>query len=143
MTTPDDTSRLNALRALIAAGATDALVGKVARELIAGSPSPQASSTPTPRAEAQDAQRSSARATSTTRAAPPESLPEPPIVMYRKQSGERSSVSVKPALWAELLQHASESDLKTQIQSFAEKAPADTKASAWVAEQMRQRYLKK
>ena len=63
--------------------------------------------------------------------------------MYRKPSGERSSVSVKPALWAELLQHAPESDLKAQIQSVAEKAPADTKTSAWVAEQMRQRYLGK
>jgi len=137
---PDDIFRLTALRALIAAGASDALVGKATRELF-GAPTPQAS--PAPRAETQNTPRSPARAASAAKSAATESLPEPPIVMYRKRSGERSSVSVKPALWAALLQHAPESDLKTQILSFAEKAPADVKTSAWVAEQLQRRYLGK
>lgn len=141
MSAADDISRLNALRALIAAGATDSLLGKVARELIGGSPSPHASSTPAPRADLQDTPRSPARPVSATKTAAPERLPEPPIVMYRKPSGDRSSVSVKPALWAELLRHASESELKTHIQSFAETTPTGMKASAWVAEQMRKRHL--
>ncbi|KWU23344.1 hypothetical protein [Burkholderia cenocepacia] len=145
MATKDDTSCMNALRALAAAGAPDALIGLVARELMGHKAVTPARETATPAGELPEnngpkpthAERSTATAAPPRKPAPP----EPPIVMYRKPDGARSSVSVKPVLWASLLKVAAESDLKAKVQSLAESAPAGQKTSVWVADELTRLFL--
>lgn len=133
---------LRALSAMTVAGASDALLGAAVREWLSGEVMPPEpvvrASPPPPQVTPAPSPAPPPVRPSTLSKEKKEVAPSPEIVVFTDGEGSRSSVSIAPADWTQLLsRHRGDvSAARAAVRQIAPKAPPGENRSQWVRAQL-------